>query len=305
MAASFTGYLLPWDQLAYWAITICTGMLGYVPLFGGWLQDIVRGGVEINSATLVAFYALHTTLIPLLLLTLMGFHFWRVRKAHGVVVPERNNNLPEDNQNYIQAFPHLIQRELSYGLALTALVLMLAVFLDAPLDDPANPGMSPNPAKAPWYFMGLQELQLHFHPLFSVLLFPLMTTVALALVPYLHYKNAPHGKWFLSKSGKRTAIITACLALVLTPTLVLTDDMWLLPSSGLPSVIWRAAIPLSMLFAVSFGLALLFKHFLKTSKAELVQALFTLFFVSFAVLTVLGVWFRGPGMALVWPGAGN
>ncbi len=81
LAANFTGYLLPWDQLAYWAVTICTSMLGYVPWVGGWLQGVARGGPEIGRATLVIFYAFHTTLIPVALVLLMGFHFWRVRKA--------------------------------------------------------------------------------------------------------------------------------------------------------------------------------------------------------------------------------
>jgi len=92
LASNFTGYLLPWDQLAFWAVTICTGMFGYVPWIGEWLQGMARGGAEVGSATLVIFYAFHTTLVPVALVLLMGFHFWRVRKAGGVsilVLPTR------------------------------------------------------------------------------------------------------------------------------------------------------------------------------------------------------------------------
>ena len=68
---SFTGYLLPWDQLSYWAVTICTGMLAYVPLIGGWLQTGMRGGEEVGPATLIIFYTIHTTLVPVALAVLM------------------------------------------------------------------------------------------------------------------------------------------------------------------------------------------------------------------------------------------
>ena len=87
LAANFTGYLLPWDQLSYWAITICTGMLSYVPGIGGWLQEVARGGAEIGRNTLTLFYAIHTTFVPVCLILLMAWHFWRVRKAGGVVIP--------------------------------------------------------------------------------------------------------------------------------------------------------------------------------------------------------------------------
>jgi len=86
-ASSFTGYLLPWDQLAYWAVTIVTGMAAYVPLAGPVLAGFLRGGEEIGPATLGTYYALHTQWIPVLLFAGALFHFWRVRKAGGVVVP--------------------------------------------------------------------------------------------------------------------------------------------------------------------------------------------------------------------------
>ena len=301
LAANFTGYLLPWDQLAYWAVTICTSMLGYVPWVGGWLQGVARGGPEIGRATLVIFYAFHTTLIPVALVLLMGLHFWRVRKAGGVVDPRPPEEIDDEEPKWVSTLPDLLQREVAAGLALIAFVLVLAVFVDAPLGVPANPGMSPNPAKAPWYFVGFQELQLHFHPLFAVVVIPALAALALLLIPYLRYDCEPSGPWFLSDTGKRTGAIAAAVALVLTPLLIVFDELVLQPGAGLPSVVGRGLAPLAILGAAAFGFRVLLLRRFDASKAESVQAFFILFFVALAVLTITGVWFRGPGMALVWP----
>ncbi len=87
LASNLTGYLLPWDQLAYWATTICVGMLEYIPLIGTWLQRAILGGSQMGPSTLRNFYAFHTAVIPALIVALMAFHFWRVRKAGGLVIP--------------------------------------------------------------------------------------------------------------------------------------------------------------------------------------------------------------------------
>ena len=301
LAANFTGYLLPWDQLAYWAVTICTSMLGYVPWIGGWLQGVARGGPEIGRGTLVIFYAFHTTLIPVALVLLMGFHFWWVRKVGGVVDPRPSEEIVDEEPEWVSTLPNLLLRELAAGLALIAFVLVLAVFVDAPLGAAANPGMSPNPVKAPWYFVGFQELQLHFHPLFAVVVIPALAALALLLIPYLRYDCEPSGPWFLSDTGKRTGAIAAVAALVLTPVLIVFDEFVLQPGAGLPSVVGRGLVPLAILGAAAFAFRLLLLRRFGASKAEVVQAVFILFFVTLAVLTITGVWFRGPGMALVWP----
>ncbi len=86
LISNFTGYLLPWDQLAFWAITICTSIVEYIPGLGLWLQEMIRGGSEIGPASLLIFYTFHITIIPFCLVIFMSFHFWRVRKAGGVVI---------------------------------------------------------------------------------------------------------------------------------------------------------------------------------------------------------------------------
>jgi len=77
---SFTGYLLPWDQLAYWAVTVGTSMAAYVPLIGDQVQELMLGGPTVGSATLLRFYVLHVAVLPLTLVGVLTLHIWRWRK---------------------------------------------------------------------------------------------------------------------------------------------------------------------------------------------------------------------------------
>lgn len=88
LGASFTGYLLPWDQLAFWAITVGTSVAGYEPLMGPTIQKILLGGPEVGQEALTRFYALHIMVIPGLLALLMSLHIWRVRKDGGLAANE-------------------------------------------------------------------------------------------------------------------------------------------------------------------------------------------------------------------------
>ena len=305
LVSNFTGYLLPWDQLSYWAITISTGMLGYVPWMGGWLQAAIRGGDELGQATLITFYTLHTTVVPVLIFLLMGFHFWRVRKANGVVVPRSPGEAMEPQPERVLGLPFLFMREFVVGLGLVAAVFLFSALVSAPLGVAANPGMSPNPAKAPWYFMGFQELLLHFHPVFAVVILPLAGVVGLAMVAYWVYDEDPSGIWFGSFRGRALAIAATVAGLVVTPLLVMADE-WLLDLAGIapgvPPVLRDGAIPVGIL-----GLGLWVGYrWLRTRKsatrAEAVQTAFVFLATGFFVLTAIGVWFRGPGMALGWGG---
>jgi quinol-cytochrome oxidoreductase complex cytochrome b subunit len=150
LVSGFTGYLLPWDQVSYWAITVCTEMLAYVPVVGQALQRLVVGGTEVGAATILNFYALHTVVVPLVLIVLMTWHFWRVRLAGGVIVPsDPENGVARDG--YVPYRPNLIEREKAVALIVVAFIVVIAIVFGAPLDLPANPGASPNPVKAPWY----------------------------------------------------------------------------------------------------------------------------------------------------------
>jgi quinol-cytochrome oxidoreductase complex cytochrome b subunit len=304
LLSNFTGYLLPWDQLSYWATTIVTGMIAYVPLLGRWLQGVIRGGSEIGSATLINFYAFHTTVLPVLIILLMAWHFWRVRKARGVVIPRGPEEEVEEKPEYVLTLPHLLLREFSTALVLVAVIMVFSVLVNAPLGDAANPGMSPNPVKAPWYFVGIQELLLHFHPLFAVLVIPLLAAAGLLLIPYLKYERDTSGILMMSHRGRRLSLIAATVALALTPLWIVADELWIdfggwLP--GLPPLVANGLLPVAILLAALAGFYRLLKKRFDASNNEAIQASFILLTVAFAVLTITGVWFRGPGMALVWP----
>ena len=298
LVANFTGYLLPWDQLSYWAITISTAMLAYVPWIGEWLQQLARGGTEITSTTLIGFYTIHTTVVPATLIVFAAWHFWRVRKAKGVVIPRRSGEVLEDKPPKVLFLPNLLVREVAVACALVSVVVLVSVFFNAPLDAEANPGMSPNPAKAPWYFLGFQELLLHFHPVIAVVLIPLAAALFFALLPYFRYRDI-EGVWMMSIVGRKSGMAAVIFGLVVTPLLIVADKLRSAPadlSSGLSGI-----LPLAVVAAVIAVFVVVLRRWLAAPKDEIVQALVILVLVSMVVLTVTGVWFRGQGMALVWP----
>jgi quinol-cytochrome oxidoreductase complex cytochrome b subunit len=84
---SFTGYLLPWDQLALWAVTVGTNMMGYTPVFGDQVRFVLLGGKEIGTDTLLRWYVLHVLFVPFVTVIFLAIHFWRVRKDGGISGP--------------------------------------------------------------------------------------------------------------------------------------------------------------------------------------------------------------------------
>jgi quinol-cytochrome oxidoreductase complex cytochrome b subunit len=84
---SFSGYLLPWDQLAYWAVTVGSNMAGFVPVMGAQVKFLLLASVEVSAATLLRFYVLHVLFFPFVIVIFMAVHFWRVRKDGGVSGP--------------------------------------------------------------------------------------------------------------------------------------------------------------------------------------------------------------------------
>jgi len=295
--SNFTGYLLPWDQLSFWAVTVATNMLTYVPYIGDGLLRIVRGGNDVGSATLLNFYTFHTGILPVLMISLMIWHFWKVRKAKGVAVPEEMAN-PK-----VPSYPNLVLKELVVGLILIAIIFLLSALFNASLQDRANPAYSPNPAKAPWYFMGIQELLLHIHPFFAFVVIPLFFFSGLIWLPYA-IKEGNAVVWFYSEKGKKLAIQAMVLAIVLTPFAILLEEYvlhfeeWL---PGWPKGISEGLIPFLLLVG-SFAIYLF--YLIKKVKAKIYEAiiaLFTIFIVSYLVLTIIGIWFRGEGMVLTTP----
>jgi len=275
--SNFTGYLLPWDQTAYWAITISTSMLDYIPGIGTGLKEWVLGGAEPGGVTLLSFYAIHTAVLPALLLFLLLYHFWRIRKANGLVIPRTPDEDPAPVGPWVETMPHLIVREVATALIVLAVILAISMSIDAPLGDPANPGLSPNPTKAPWYFMGIQEMLMHFHPVFAV--------------------------WFCSNKGRKMALIAAVVAVFATIAGVLLDEFVLgVNVTGPTNIISNGLLPFAIVLAACGGSYFLMKKHFKASNNEAIQSLFTLLTTSFVVLTLIGIWFRGAGMQLMWAG---
>ena len=303
LASNFTGYLLPWDQLAYWAITISTGMLDYVPVFGGWLQTVIRGGAELGPTSLLLFFAVHTAILPMGLFMVMMFHFWRVRKAGGVAVPL----VPEAKdagRSTISVFPDLMIKELVTGLLAVAFVLVFSIVFNAPLELQANPGLSPNPAKAPWFFIGMQEMLLHVHPVFSVLVIPLLMLGWLLLLPYLIETPRGVGVWFYSVKGRRMGIMSALAAVVFTTAGILGDEFLFDPAKMpaiLPSVISSGLLPVAIFSGVSAVFFIRLKQRYSADGNEMIQSVYIFLMTGYVVLTITCLWFRGVNMALAWP----
>jgi len=293
---NFTGYLLPWDQLAYWAITVSTNIVGYLPLIGDNFQRWIVGGDELNAGTLQTFFNFHTAVLPFLIVIISVYHFWRVRKAGGVLVPVTNEKI-----NMVPVMPNLVYKEFIVSLVLIAVLFLFSALFNAPLLEKANPAFSPNPTKAPWYFAGVQELLMHFHPFFAAFVIPIGAMVFFAWIPFLKYDEPPQGLWFISEKGKQSARSTAIFAAVVTLSGILFNEYVLnfeMVLPAIPAVISNGVIPIFILLVFVAGFYRLYIKRLVLSKEELVQVIFVFIVAAFVVLTIIGVFFRGKDMAL-------
>ncbi len=306
-AANFTGYLLPWDQLAYWAVTVGSSLIAYLPLVGEGLARLALGGTEVSTNTLQNFYALHISFIPLLIFALMSYHFWRVRKDGGLSIPKTSAAQEDGRMERVTTIPHLVQRELVFALVWVALLIFIAKLLPAPLEDIANPNLSPNPAKAPWYFMGFQELLLHFHPTLIVGLLPFLLSILVVSLPYWDNRFESVGVYFRSPKGKRLTQLAIGTALVVTPLWVIADEKWFswvdwLPF--LPQWITMGGLPFISILVFFLLADRAIERWFRASLEERVLFHAAFLLTAFVVLTVIGIFFRGHGMALVLPWQG-
>lgn len=297
--SNFTGYLLPWDQLAYWAITVGTSLLEYFPLIGNSIKEFILGGEEVNANTLLIFYNFHTAVLPILLLILMIYHFWHVRKAGGIYLPKS-----KEVNEIVPTYPNLVYKEFIVALALIAIVLVFSVFLNAPLLAKANPDVSLNPTKAPWYFAGIQELLLHFHPFVAAFLIPFTIIFLLTALPFINYKEEPSGFWFHSEKAKQAAKFTTISSSIITLMLIIINEFvpdfeillpWLNP------FISNGIIPLLIILLIVWSFYKFVTKKFGLSYLEVVQTMFVFITTSFIILTLIGIFFRGVDMALTFP----
>ena len=295
VAFNFTGYLLPWDQLSYWAVSIMTNITEYIPFVGEGLANLLRGGETVNNNTLLNFYTFHTALLPLFLVVFMVIHFWLVRKAGGVTVADKSN------QKKLPVNPELIYREIFVALILIALLLLVAIIFDAPLLEKANPLVSPNPSKAPWYFMGLQELLINLHPLLAVTILPLLLLAFLIRLPKISYDADRVGNWFYSENGKKIALISVAFSFVWTFVLILILDSFShFNEMDIPLIVKTGLIPLLLYGIPVLILVFFIKKRFKATGPEIVISVMSILIASYVLMTLVAYYLRGEGMHLIF-----
>ncbi len=149
----FSGYLLPWDTLAFFATKVGTEIVGVVPVVGESLKEILRGGPDVTGSTLSRFFGIHVAILPSLFFIMIFTHLIFVQKQ-GMHEPESFKALPEKDKKFIQFFPDFFLKDALFWLIVFNVVLFLAVYFPWDLGLKADP-LSPAPAgiRPEWYFM--------------------------------------------------------------------------------------------------------------------------------------------------------
>ncbi len=343
---SFTGYLLPWDQLAYWAITIganiaqspreVTDAMGVTGSFdpGGLQKLILLGSDTVGEESLIRFYLLHVMVLPLVLAALVSVHFWRIRKDGGLARPRdadqrlgpvraadypvfteaprktyqlaalvrgKSSAVGRAPENTVPSMPHLFYAELAAAMLTIAVCVGLALISNAPLKELANPLVPENPAKAPWYFLGLQEL-VAYSAFMGGIGIPAIVIVGLGLIPYLDRESAGTGEWFGGPGGRKLvgqAVLVGFVSALAIEFIAIRFG-WL--REWFPDIqqIWITLVnPGTVLTAIYalYSLWLIRRH---DSTRAGALGLFTCFVCGFLLLTVVGTWFRGPNWNFYW-----
>lgn len=211
---SFSGYLLPWDQLAFWAVTIGTSMAEAVPpaVVGETVNLLARGAPDIGANGLLRFYLLHVVFLPLILILFFFVHYYKV--VHfGISLPADEEEVGEDTAARVPAekrvyyLPDVAIDELSFLLGFTAFTLFVTIFyFQAPLEHIANPQSTPLHTVAPWYFYWLQGLLKIADKFVAGVAVPGILLVLLAGIPYLDFNPSRRAR------DRRVAIIAGIVA---------------------------------------------------------------------------------------------
>ncbi|MBI3048118.1 MAG: hypothetical protein HYY76_07370 [Acidobacteria bacterium] len=209
-----------------------------------------------------------------------------------VVQDERRPAVDETGEPVVMTMPHLLVRELIALLVFSLALVLLAIFVDAPLEEIANPLKTPNPAKAPWYFLGLQELLHYYPPIVSGVLMPAAVIVALVIIPYFNVNlerrplsEARRGRLLVPLWASVAAVSALLLLTASHPLWPVLVPLWLVAAAmTLPDVWPRPTGVLGWL-----------------GRRSLAFWIFTWFLLATTALTVIGVLFRGPGWAFTLP----
>ncbi|MCS6836361.1 MAG: cytochrome bc complex cytochrome b subunit [Anaerolineae bacterium] len=188
---SFTGYLLPWDQLALWAVTIGASMAEATPVIGEQVNLIVRGAPELGANGLLRFYLAHVLLLPVFLFIFTGVHYYKVI-IHGHSLPPRAENIGEDTAKRVPLdkrvyfIPDILTNEIMWiGMTTFIMVVLCVWFYHAPLENHADPQVTPLGTTAPWYFLWIQGALKLGDKFFWGILFPTLMIGILAVMPYI------------------------------------------------------------------------------------------------------------------------
>ena len=188
---SFSGYLLPWDQLSLWAVTIGASMAEATPVVGDQVNLLLRGAPELGANGLLRFYLLHVLALPALLFVFFGVHYYKV-VIHGYSLPPQKENIGEDSAKRVPLdkrvyfIPDVLTNEMMWVGVTTFIITVLCIwFYHAPLENHADPQVTPLGTTAPWYFLWIQgALKLGDKFIWGVA-FPSVALGALAVLPYL------------------------------------------------------------------------------------------------------------------------
>jgi cytochrome b6 len=154
LAFGFTGYLLPWNELAYFATRVGTEIPGVLPVIGPFLRRLLRGGEDVTGATLTRFYGIHVAILPAIATGILGLHLFLVQK-HGMSRPPSVEN-PRDEIKSMPFFPNFFLRDLVGWLCALGLLAALAAYYPAELGKKADPFQpAPIGIKPEWYFMAM------------------------------------------------------------------------------------------------------------------------------------------------------
>lgn len=353
LGLSFTGYLLPWDQLAYWAVTIganiaqspreLTDAMGVTQWFdvGGLQKELLLGAHYVGQEALTRFYVLHVMVLPIVMTGLIAVHFWRIRKDGGLVRPRaadevdsaggrsvadrvesdvvplktyglmglmkgRTPAVNREIRNTITTWPNVMYVIGAVSMVTVLVTLVIGMAFDAPLSEMANPAVPENPAKAPWYFLGLQEL-VSYSAFMGGVGIPMIVVVGLGLVPYLDREQEDCGLWFSGRSGRLTALFSAIFA-----GAAVVGLLWFTVSYGwLRNWESTANVPQTVITLLNPGTVIVagfalwsFVVMRATNSTRMgAIALFTCFLVGFVILTYFATFLRGPNWAFYWSAA--
>jgi quinol-cytochrome oxidoreductase complex cytochrome b subunit len=194
-----------------------------------------------------------------------------------------------EDEEMVMTVPHLVVREI---IAFEVMVIVLAVvslLFNAPLEWIANPDHTPNPAKAPWYFLGLQELLHYFPPVVGGVILPLLVVIALIIIPYFHVNLKSEGMW--KENARQTFVIVASIVASITVLLLLYQVYAMV----LPTLI------VTTLMIVPYFSRSENRFITYIATRPLSWWIMTWFVTIVTVLTVIGTLFRGPGWSWTWP----